>query len=114
MPRNPQHQLFVGIHNSVAAIDARTGEERWRQKLGGSYVSVLWDGEQLFASAKGQVFCLDPRDGAVLWNNELKGLGMGLVGMASSRVPSGGELSGGEHQRRAAAAAAAGAASAAS
>jgi outer membrane protein assembly factor BamB len=112
MSRNPRHQLFVGIHNSVVAIDTRTGEELWRQKIGGSFVSVLWDGEQLFGSAKGQIFCLDPRDGAILWNNPLKGLGMGLVAMASSRTPSGGELSGIEFQRRAQAAAAAGAAAA--
>ena len=113
MPRNPQHQLFIGIHNSVVALDARTGQELWRQKIGGSFVSVFWDGEQLFASGKGQVFCLDPRDGAILWNNELKGLGMGLVAMASSRAPSGGELSSAEFQRRAAATAAAAGAAAA-
>ena len=104
MPRNQQHRLFVGIYNSVVAIDTSTGAELWRQKLGGSFVSVLWDGEQLFGSSKGQIFCLDPRDGAVLWNSPLKGLGMGLVAMASSRTPSGGELPSVEYQRRAAAA----------
>ena len=112
MPREQQQRLFVGIYHSVVALDAGTGQELWRQKLGGSYVSVLWDGTQLFASAKGQVFCLDPRDGTVLWNSPLKGLGMGLVGMASSRLASGGESSSAEFQRRAAAGAAAGAASA--
>lgn len=85
MPRDQQHRLFVGIHNSVVAIDTRNGNELWRSRLGGGFVSILWDGAQLFASAKGQVFCLDPRDGAVLWNSPLKGLGMGIVTMASSR-----------------------------
>ena len=47
--------------------------------------------------------------GAILWNNELKGLGLGLASMASSRAPSGGELSSTEFQRRAAAAASGGA-----
>jgi outer membrane protein assembly factor BamB len=85
MPRDPRHQLFVGIKDSAAALDARDGTELWRTRLGGTHVTVFWDGEQLFASAKGEVFHLDPRDGAVLWNNKLKGLGMGLATMASTR-----------------------------
>jgi outer membrane protein assembly factor BamB len=86
MPKDPRHQLFVGIKDSVAALDVRDGTELWRTKLGGyGLPNVFWDGEQLFASAKGEVFCLDPRDGAVLWNSPMKGLGTGLVTLASTR-----------------------------
>ena len=112
MPRNQKHQLFVGIHNSVVAMDPSDGSELWRSKLGGGFVSVMWDGTQLFASAKGQVFCLDPRDGAILWNSPLKGLGMGLVTMTSSRVSGANSQSTMAEVQHRAAAASAGAAAA--
>lgn len=89
MPRDQRHRLFVGIYNSVVALDTRDGSESWRTKLGGSsFVNVYWDGEELFASAKGEVFRIDPNGGAVLWRSPLKGLGTGAVTMASTRRPS--------------------------
>lgn len=89
MPRDPRHLLFVGIHNSVVALDTRDGSEVWRMKLGGSsFVTVHWDGEELFASAKGEVVRLDSRHGAILWHNRLKGLGTGSVTLASTRSAS--------------------------
>ena len=89
MPRNPRHLLFVGIKNSVIALDAKDGTAVWVTKLGGmSLVAVLWDGVELFASYKGEVCKLDPRTGAVLWHNKLKGLGVGHTIMASSRIAS--------------------------
>ena len=87
MPRNPRHLLFVGIKNSVVALDTKDGTAVWSTELGGmSLVSVLWDGVELFASFKGEVCKLDPRTGAVLWHNKLKGLGTGHVIMASTRI----------------------------
>ncbi len=113
MPRI-QHLLFVGIHNSVVALDTRDGNELWRVKLGGSsLVNVFWDGEQLFATTKGEVFQLDHKTGQVVWVNKMKGLGTGFVTLASTRVPSPssqqvvGEM---DRQARASHAAAAGAA----
>jgi outer membrane protein assembly factor BamB len=88
MGRRDRELLFVGIGNSVLALDSRDGTEVWRVKVGGmTFVNVFYDGTQLFASTKGEVFCLAPSDGAVLWHNKLKGLGSGLVTFASSRVP---------------------------
>ena len=88
MPRDSQVLLYVGIKNMVVALDERTGEEVWRTQLrGADFVSVLWDGESLFASNRGEVWRLDPRTGAPIWRNELKGLGWGVVSMASSRAP---------------------------
>jgi outer membrane protein assembly factor BamB len=90
MPRDPQVLLFVGIKDTVIALDDRTGMEVWRAELKRSdYVSVLWDGAALFATNSGEVWRLDPQTGQVLWHNELKGLGRGLVSVASSRTPSG-------------------------
>jgi outer membrane protein assembly factor BamB len=86
MPRDLQVLIFVGIKNSVVALEDRTGAEVWRTKLRGQdYVTVLWDGEALIAANSGEIWRLDPQTGAVIWQNELKGLGRGLVNLASSR-----------------------------
>lgn len=105
MPRDPQVLLFVGIKNAVVALDAATGAEVWRAQLRGSdFVSVLWDGEALFASNRGEVWRLDPHTGEALWHNELKGLGWGLASLASSRAreatPASGDLLGAAKKRR--------------
>ncbi len=90
MPRDPQVLIFVGIKNAVVALDDRTGGEVWRAELHSSdYVTVLWDGEALLAANAGEVWRLDPARGDVLWHNELKGMGRGLVSLASSRRPAG-------------------------
>lgn len=86
MPRDPRHLLFVGIYNSVLALDTRDGSEVWRTKLGGvSFVNVYWDGEELFASSKGECIRLDPKNGAIIWHNKLSGLGYGIITLATTR-----------------------------
>ena len=88
MPRDPRVLVFVGINGTVVALDDRTGDEVWRADLkSGDYVSVVWDGEALFATNAGEVWRLDPRTGNEIWRNKLKGLGRGLVSLASSRRP---------------------------
>jgi hypothetical protein len=88
MPRDLPSLLYVGIKNSVVALDVSTGIEIWRAKLKGSdFVTVLFDGHSLVAANAGEVFALDPQTGAVLWHNNLKGLGLGIVSLASSRAP---------------------------
>jgi len=87
MPRDPQELLFVGIKDVVIALRQGDGAEVWRAKLkGGDFVTILWDGEGLFAANNGEVFRLDPASGAVLWKNPLKGLRLGVVSLASFRV----------------------------
>ena len=91
MPRDPRILVFVGIKSSVVALDERTGTEVWRAKLKGSdFVTVLWDGETLIAANNGEIFRLDPQSGALMWQNELKGLGRGLVSLASERASNAG------------------------
>ena len=91
MPRNPRHLLFVGIYHSVAALDTRNGEEVWRTKIGGmTFVNVLFDGVELFATTKGEAFRLDPQTGALVWQSKLPGLGRGTATLASTRAPTGG------------------------
>lgn len=89
MPRDPQVLIFAGIKHHVVALDERSGAEVWRTELrSGDYVTVLWDGVALLAANAGEVWRLDPATGAVLWHNELKGMGRGLVTLGSSRQPS--------------------------
>lgn len=88
MPRDPQVLVFVGIKSSVVALEERTGAEVWRTELRTSdFVNVLWDGESLFAANSGEVWRIRPETGELLWHNELKGMGRGLVSLASSRAP---------------------------
>ena len=84
----PMSLLFVGIKDSVIALDAATGETVWATPLGGSdYVAVLWDGTSLYATNRGEVWCLDPMTGAVKWHNQLKGYGRGMISLASTVMP---------------------------
>ena len=88
MPKDLPTLIYVGIKNSVIALDAATGAEMWRAKLKGSdFVTVLFDGRSLVAANAGEVFALDPKNGAVLWHNTMKGMGLGIVSLASSCIP---------------------------
>lgn len=89
MPRNRTSLVYVGIKSQVVAFDRRTGVEVWRTALpakyksSASFVNVMRDAEGLFATCAGELFALDPRDGTLLWSDPLKGLGTGLVTMAT-------------------------------
>jgi outer membrane protein assembly factor BamB len=78
--------VYVGIGGNVVALDEATGTEVWLAELrGNDYVSVLWDGVALLASCDGEVWRLEPRTGAEIWHNGLKGLGRGLASLATTR-----------------------------
>jgi len=85
--------LYLGCNGTVSALDPASGQEVWRTKLstggigifGGSTryqdVNVIEDGGIVIAGVNGYVFGLDARNGAVLWQNELKGMGFNDVTM---------------------------------
>ena len=83
--------VYIGIKTSVLALDRKTGEVRWTVKLpvkfaGGSVgglANVFCDGDALFASSCGEIFCLDPKTGGIVWQNQLKKMGTGFVSIAS-------------------------------
>jgi outer membrane protein assembly factor BamB len=53
MPRDPRFNVFLGTKGAVVALDQRTGDEVWRAYLKSTeFVTVLWDGEALFASTR--------------------------------------------------------------
>lgn len=91
MPRLQIGSVYIGIKTMVLALDRKTGIERWRVKLPVKYPSssasglanVWCDGDALFASAAGEIFCLDPKTGMILWHNPLKKLGTGFVSIAT-------------------------------
>jgi len=88
MARIASGLVYVGIKGNVIALDRRTGIEVWRTGLKGSvgrsssFVCVFRDGDLLFATCSGEIYCLDPKEGTLLWHNPLKGLGLGLTSVA--------------------------------
>ncbi|HEV8217602.1 MAG TPA: PQQ-binding-like beta-propeller repeat protein [Gemmatimonadaceae bacterium] len=88
MPRDPRVLVFIGIKDSVVALDEKTGYEVWRTQVrSAGFVYVVWDGASLYAASGGEVWRLNPETGDFIWHNELKGLGRGLLSIASTRAP---------------------------
>ena len=78
--------VFVGFNGNAAALDRRSGEVMWRWDApkGSGYVSLLQDGDSLFAAVNGYTYCLDPRTGQQLWFNPMKGFGYGVTSIATA------------------------------
>src|SRR5882724_11636586 len=77
--------VFIGIKGSVIALNRRTGEQVWAQLLGSTdFVNAVMEDERIFATTNGEIYCLDPITGDVLWHNKLKGYGTGLATIATS------------------------------
>jgi outer membrane protein assembly factor BamB len=77
--------VIVGISRKVLALDRYTGEIVWEWKApkGGSFVSVLLDGDRIIAATSGYLYCLDPVYGQLVWENPLKGKGQGICSLVS-------------------------------
>jgi outer membrane protein assembly factor BamB len=80
--------LIVGAKNSVSAFNRSTGQLVWTTQLkggmvGGEFVTLHIDGLQVFAHARGELFCLELSTGRILWTNPLKGLGYGIATLAT-------------------------------
>jgi hypothetical protein len=87
MRRQAQSLVYVGIKGHVIAFRRISGNEVWRTKLktglSGSYVLVYRDAEFVYATAAGEIWCLDPGSGNVLWHDRMKGMGTDLASVAS-------------------------------
>ena len=82
---DPKALLFVGTGGSVKAVDRRSGEDRWQTSLPGTgyeIVSLVCEGDRVYAGSKGHVFALDAGTGEILWSNGLAGLGHGHMCLA--------------------------------
>lgn len=85
--------LIIGSNGFVAAIDIDSGRELWRTRLGGFLsatsredVAVLVNGQNVFAGSAGHLFCISTETGAVLWHNQLPGMGNNDVSLALDGV----------------------------
>lgn len=93
--------IFIGLNGWVAALDRDSGGVVWcwnRPRRGD--VTLLLDGDRLIASVNGYLYCLDPLTGALLWENELRGYGMGICAMASVRGNNANQLAAAEEEQR--------------
>jgi outer membrane protein assembly factor BamB len=76
--------IFIGIKGSVVALHGATGQQVWATHLKGyDFVNVVVQNATVLASCYGEIFCLDPLAGNVLWHNPLKGFGRGLATIAT-------------------------------
>jgi outer membrane protein assembly factor BamB len=81
--------------NGIYALDARTGEERWRFLTAGQNMPtpVLVDGSLVFSNGDGHAYALDARTGALKWKQDVVSIngmsslaaGKGLVFFGGSR-----------------------------
>jgi outer membrane protein assembly factor BamB len=102
--------VFVGIGRSVVALNGSTGEQVWATRLKGyDFVNVVLDGGRILATSCGEIFCLDPLTGHLLWHNRLKGFGTGLATIAIVQGARGGSMTVLAEKQRQGQAAAAGA-----
>ncbi len=77
--------VFVGIKGSVVALDRTSGQQVWVTHLKGSdFVNVVVQNDTVLATCYGELFCLDPLTGTGLWQNPLKGFGIGLATIATA------------------------------
>lgn len=80
--------LFVGFNGRVIALDRADGSVVWKWKpnqkgMGNGMVTMLPDGDRLFATIMGYTWALDPVDGRELWYQPLKGEGQGIPTLAT-------------------------------
>ena len=83
--------VFIGIKGSVVALNRATGQQVWATRLKGSdFVNVVVRDGAVLASCYGEIFCLDPLTGILMWHNPLKGFGIGLATIATEQNPADG------------------------
>ena len=83
--------VFIGIRGSVVALERATGKQVWAARLKSyDFVNVLFQDDIILATTYGEVFCLDPLNGALLWHNRLKGYGVDLATIATDQAASSG------------------------
>jgi len=92
---NPSNYIFVGTNGQVAAVEKSTGQTLWKTKIKGgfitpgtSFVTLLVDGDKVFAHTSGELFCLDAASGQILWTNDLPQMGYMLGSLATAGAAS--------------------------
>jgi outer membrane protein assembly factor BamB len=90
MPQSPSDILIVGTRGHLLAFNKNTGAPAWKYEFeksllanGSDYVTTLIDGDELFAGCYGAIYCFDVMKGKLLWTDNLRGKGYGVVSFAA-------------------------------
>jgi len=84
--------VFVGLNGRVVALQRDTGDLVWKwapKTTAAGFVAFVVDGDRLFVSDNGYIYCLDAMTGDELWHNPLTGFGTGIAMLATATVGSG-------------------------
>ncbi|MCB9895864.1 MAG: PQQ-binding-like beta-propeller repeat protein [Planctomycetes bacterium] len=77
--------VYVGGH--VHAVEPMSGQTLWSTRLPKTYKqsigTVLVEGDVVLAGVGGRLYCLDIYDGRLIWMNEMPGMGLGMVAVAT-------------------------------
>lgn len=108
--RNLDDMVFIGFNRRVVALDRYSGDTLWDWKApkGTGFVAIVLDGDRLIVSVQGYTYCLDPLFGQEVWSNPLKGYGIGIASVVTTRGSSEGGGAAANAQQQAAVGAAAG------
>ena len=86
--------ILLGLKQRVTAISRTDGQQIWSTELsdrmGSGFVTLICDGELIFAYSAGHLHCLELATGRMRWTNELPGYGYGLASLClpyGSSVP---------------------------
>jgi outer membrane protein assembly factor BamB len=79
--------LYLGVRGTVAALDPVSGRTLWQTRLVGKFnsaqfVTLLVRHGYVYAHTGGKAYCVDAKNGRILWCNELPGLGYGIASLA--------------------------------
>lgn len=82
-----ERAFFGALGQLVFSVDRESGQVIWEWKVpkSGGVIQLLLDEDRLIVSAGGYLYCLDPNNGRVLWDNPLRGKGIGPMTMVSPR-----------------------------
>ena len=83
---NTDQIVLLGLKYSVTAFSKADGHVLWRTDLpvtlsGSDFVTVLSDGDYVFAHTEGRLHCLELATGRILWSNGLSGYGYGIASL---------------------------------
>jgi outer membrane protein assembly factor BamB len=84
-PAATEDLIVLGMSGRVATISKTDGHIIWstelNSSLGSNFVTLLIEGNRIFASCAGHLHCLDLGTGEILWTNELPGYGYHLASL---------------------------------
>jgi hypothetical protein len=78
-----ENAIYLAAKTMVLAIDRQTGLLIWEVTLSRKWfmsgsVNLIYDKDLLFAYHDGLLFCIDPKNGKILWESKLH-LGWGVT-----------------------------------